>query len=75
MRPFGGEVRSPFEVSHTGSELSKLARLLKSLPGETCVVMEYKGYYYAPVAYSLCEAGIYVSTINAILVYDYGNNN
>ena len=75
MRPFGEVVRSPFEVSHTGSELSELAKLLKSLPGETRVVMEYTGYYHAPVAYSLCEAGIYVSAVNAILVHDYGNNN
>lgn len=75
MRPFGEVVRSPFEVSHTGSELSELAKLLKSLTGETRVVMEYTGYYHAPVAYSLCEAGIYVSAVNAILVHDYGNNN
>ncbi len=74
MGPFGEVVRSPFEVSHTGSELSELAKLLKSLPGETRVVMEYTGYYHAPVAYSLCEAGIYVSAVNAILVHDYGNN-
>ena len=35
MRPFGEVVVSPFEVLHTDSELSKLARLLKSLDGET----------------------------------------
>ena len=40
MRPFGEVVISPFEVRHTGSELSKLARQLKSLDGETRVVME-----------------------------------
>ena len=40
MRPFGEVVVSPFEVLHTDSELSKLARLLKSLDGETRVVME-----------------------------------
>ena len=39
MRPFGEVVISPFEVRHTGSELSKLARQLKSLDGETRVVM------------------------------------
>ena len=37
MRPFGEVVVSPFEVLHTDSELSKLARLLKSLDGETRV--------------------------------------
>ena len=74
IRPFGEVVLSPFEVSHTGSELGELARTLKSLPGETRVVMEYTGYYHAPVAQILCDAGIYVSVVNPLLVHDYGNN-
>ena len=37
MRPFGEVVISPFEVRHTDSELSALARRLKSLNGETRV--------------------------------------
>ena len=37
MRPFGEVVISPFEVHHTDSELSALARRLKSLNGETRV--------------------------------------
>lgn len=41
MRPFGEVVISPFEVRHTNSELSALARLLKSLDGETLVVSEF----------------------------------
>ena len=40
MRPFGEVVVSPFEVRHTANELSELAGLLKSLDGETRVVME-----------------------------------
>ena len=43
MRPFGEVVISPFEVRHTDSELSELARQLKSLNGETRVVMEATG--------------------------------
>lgn len=74
MRPFGEVVRSPFGVSHTDSELSELARTLRSLPGETRVVMECTGYYHAPVAQVLCEAGIYVSVVNPMLVHDCGNN-
>lgn len=50
MRPFGEVVISPFEVRHTGHELSELARQLKSLDGETRVVMEATGNYHAPVA-------------------------
>ena len=45
MRPFGEVVASPFEVTHTVSELGKLAGLLKSLNGETKVVMECTGSY------------------------------
>ena len=74
MRPFGEVVVSPFEVRHTDSELSELAGLLKSLDGETRVVMEYTGNYHAPVAYALHEAGIYVSVVNPMLIHDYGNN-
>ena len=46
MRPFGEVVISPFEVRHTDSELSELARQLKSLDGETRVVMEATGNYH-----------------------------
>ncbi|MET0018006.1 IS110 family transposase [Oscillibacter sp.] len=74
MRPFGEVVVSPFEVRHTASELSKLARLLKSLDGETRVVMEATGNYHVPVAWLLHDAGFYVSIVNAMLVHDYGNN-
>ncbi len=74
MRPFGEVVVSPFEVLHTDSELSELARLLKSLDGETRVVMESTGNYHAPVAWLLHGAGLYVSVVNAMLVHDYGNN-
>ena len=51
-----------------------MAEKLKSLPGETRVVMEYTGNYHAPVLYALNERGIYVSVVNPILVHDYGNN-
>ena len=74
MRPFGEVVISPFEVRHTGSELSKLARQLKSLDGETRMVMEATGNYHASVAKLLHDAGLYVSVVNAKLVHDYGNN-
>ena len=74
MRPFGEVVISPFEVRHTDSELSELARRLKSLDGETRVVMEATGNYHAPVAKLLHDAGLYVSVVNAKLVHGYGNN-
>ena len=74
MRPFGEVVISPFEVRHTDSELSELARRLKSLDGETRVVMEATGNYHAPVSKLLHDAGLYVSVVNAKLVHGYANN-
>ena len=50
LRPFGEVVAKPFAVGHTGSELKELANYLKSLDGETRVVMEHTGRYYEPVA-------------------------
>lgn len=74
MRPFGEIVVTPYEVHHTNSELSELATLLKSLDGETRVVMESTGNYHTPIAWALYDAGLYVSVVNAMLVHDYKNN-
>jgi transposase len=74
MRPFGEMVVKPFEVHHTASDLRKLADYLKSLDGETRVIMEYTGRYYQPIARYLHEAGIFVSVVHAKLIHDYGNN-
>ena len=64
LRPFGEVVAKPFSVGHTGSELKELADYLKSLDGETRVVMEHTGRYYEPVARFLHEEGIFVSAVN-----------
>lgn len=77
MRPFGEVAASPFEVAHTVSELGelgKLANLLKSLNGETKVVMECTGSYHLPIANALSDAGLFVSTVNPQLIHDYGDN-
>ncbi len=50
LRPKGEIVLSPFDVFHNPKELGELVTLLKSLDGETKVVMEYTGNYYFPVA-------------------------
>src|SRR5574344_522256 len=74
LRPFGEVVAKPFSVRHTGSERKELANYLKSLDGETRVVMEHTGRYYEPVAQFLCDEGIFVSAVNPKLIKDYGNN-
>ena len=73
LRPFGEIIVSPFDVFHNPKELGELVTLLKSLNGETKVVMEYTGNYYLPIAQFLQNNGLFVSVINAILIHDYGN--
>ena len=75
FRPFNETVAKPFEVRHTGSELKQLADYLKSLDGETRVVMEHTGRYYEQIAQYLHDAGIYVSAVNPKLIKDYGTGN
>lgn len=74
MRPGKETVIEPFEIGHTDSELIELAKLIKSLDGETRAVMEATGNYHAPVAWMLHDAGIYVSVVNPMLIHNYGNN-
>jgi len=74
MRPFGEIVASPFSVNHTTGELSKLADKLRSLDGETKVIMECTGIYYLPIAYALYEEGLTVCAVHAQLIHDFGNN-
>ena len=74
MRPLGEVVASPFEVNHTDSELSDLAKKLESLPGETKVIMECTGNYYLPIAYALHDWGLTVCTVHAQLIHNFGNN-
>ena len=72
--PFGNIVKSPFEIRHTSSDLKKLTGLLKSLDGETRIVMEYTGTYYQPVARLLSESGLFVSVVHAKILHDFTNN-
>ena len=74
LQPFGVVIAEPFEVLHTADELKKLVTFIKSLSGETKVVMEYTGAYYEPIANALYEAGIFVSVVNPIIINDYSTN-
>ena len=74
LRPFGEVAVSPFDVIHNDSDLKQLAELIKALPGESKVVMEYTGTYFEPIAQFLHNNSIFVSVVNALLVHDYGGN-
>ncbi len=74
LRPFGEIVELPFDVQHNAGALTALAEQLKSIDGETRVVMEHTGRYYESVAKTLHEAGLFVSAVNPLLIKEYGNN-
>lgn len=74
IQPFGVVIAEPFDVLHTDSSLKELVRFIKSLSGETKVVMEYTGTYYEPVANALHNAGVFVSVVNPLLIDDYDTN-
>lgn len=48
LRPFGEVVASPFCVIHNDSDLNQLVEIIRALPGESKVVMEYTGTYLNP---------------------------
>lgn len=74
MHPLGKVAVKPFDIHHTLSELEELADSLRSLDGETRIIMEYTGKYYQPIARFLADSGFYVSVVHAKLIHDYGNN-
>ena len=74
VQPFGVVIAEPFDVLHTDSGLKELITFIKSLSGETKVVMEYTGVYYEPIADALHNAGIFVSVVNPLLIDDYDTN-
>ena len=74
LRPFGEIIVSPFDVSHNPKELNELVSLIKSLDGDSKILMEYTGNYYLPVALFLRKSRLFVSVVNPILVKVYNNN-
>lgn len=59
-----------YEVRHTDSELSELAKLLKSLDDETRIIMESTDNYHPPIVWALYDSVFYVSVVSAMLVHD-----
>ena len=74
MQPGGIIVRKPFDINHSKGDLNSLVDYIKSLDGETKVVMECTGKYYLPVLHTLNDSGIFVSAVNAKLIKNFSNN-
>ena len=73
MRPYGEVVYSPFELKHTASDISSLIELIKSIDGESRIVMEHTGRYYEVLANQLSNANLFVSAVNPKLIKDFDN--
>lgn len=74
LRPYGEVVLSPFEVHHTASNIHSLIDLIKSVDGESRIVMEHTERYYEPLALQLSQACLFVSAVNPKLVKDFSGN-
>ncbi len=74
LRPYGEIVSSPFEIKHTSGNIHSLVEQIKSIEGESRIVMEHTGRYYEPLARELSLAGLFVSAVNPKLIKDYGDN-
>ena len=75
LRPYGEIVSSPFEIKHTSGNIQSLIKQIKSIEGESRIVMEHTGrYYFEPLARELSLAGLFVSAVNPKLIKDFGNN-
>lgn len=74
LRPYGEIVSSPFEIKHSENDISHLIQHIKSIEGESRIVMEHTGRYYEPLAQQLSHAGFFVSAINPKLIKDFGSN-
>ncbi len=55
--PYGEIISSPFENTHTSSNIQSLIEQIKSSEGESRIVMEHTGRYYKPLARELSMAG------------------
>ena len=74
LRPYGEIVSSPFEIKHTSDNIRSLIEQIKSIEGESRIVMEHTGRYYEPLARELSLAGLFVTAVNPKLIKDFGDN-
>ena len=75
LKPYGEIISSPFEVSHTETDLVSLVEMLQHLDGEVRIVMEATGIYHLPVLMFLQERGFFVAVINPFAMKKYAKDN
>ena len=74
LQPGGKLLARPFEVLHTKNGLKELVSFVRSLDGDTRIVMEHTGRYYEPMLQWLAASDLFVTAVNPKLIKDFGNN-
>src|SRR5574344_384438 len=74
LRPYGEIISTPFEIKHTSSDINALVEQIKSVEGESRIVMEHTGRYYEGLAHQLSQANLFVSAVNPKLIKDFDND-
>jgi transposase len=60
LRPYGEIISTSFEIKHTSSDINALVQQIKSVEGESRIVMEHTGRYYEVLAHQLSRADLFV---------------
>lgn len=74
LRPYGEIVSPSFEIKHSSDNIQSLIEKIKSIEGESRIVMEHTGRYYEPLARELLQAGLFVTAVNPKLIKDFGDD-
>ena len=74
LQPGGKLLARPFEVLHTKSGIQELVSFIRSLKGDTRIVMEHTGRYYEPMLQRLAVSDLFICAVNPKLIKDFGGN-
>ena len=74
LAPGGKFLSRPFDVLHTKSGIKELVSFVRTLDGDTRIVMEHTGRYYEPLLQWLAASDLFVTAVNPKLIKDFGNN-
>ena len=74
LAPGGKFLSRPFNVLHTKSGIKELVSFVRTLDGDTRIVMEHTGRYYEPLLQRLAASDLFVTAVNPKLIKDFGNN-
>lgn len=73
LKPYGEIIRSPYEITHTESQMAELVSMIKCFDDEVRVIMEATGNYHLPVLSFLKEHEIFVAVINPLVMKKYAS--